>query len=61
MTIQGLHEFEMVRDYLYTRMRGVKGDGGLKAAAPQDGVAAALHEVAGELRAIRETIEPLLK
>jgi len=62
MTIEGLHQFEMVRDYLYTRMRGVKHDGGLKPAAPQtDDVAAALHEVAGELRAIRQVIEPLLK
>lgn len=62
MTIEGLHEFEMVRDYLYTRMRGVKHDGAPKPAAPQkDDVAAALHEVAGELRAIRQLIEPLLK
>jgi len=61
MTIEGLHDFEMVRDYLYTRMRGVKQDGGLKPAAPRDDLAAALHEVAGELRAVRQLIEPLLK
>ena len=58
MTIEGLHEFEMIRDYLYTRMRGVKQ---AEPAAPKDDLAAALHEVAGELRAVRQVIEPLLK
>jgi putative membrane protein len=65
MTIEGLHEFEMLRDYLYTRMRGVKhGPVMTHAAQPAAGrtdLAAALHEVAGELRAVREVIEPLLR
>jgi putative membrane protein len=67
MTIEGLREFEMVRDYLYTRMRGVKH---APAAAPSHApapsavegadLAATLHEVAAELRAVRQAIEPLL-
>jgi uncharacterized membrane protein YdbT with pleckstrin-like domain len=62
MTIEGLHEFEMVRDYLYTRMRGVK-----QAAAPAlpeaDGadLATILRDVTRELSAVREAIEPLLR
>src|SRR5262245_47035691 len=69
MTYEGLHEFEMVRDYLYTRMRGVK-HGPAPALAPASAphataegmdLAAALHEVAGELRAVRQALEPLVK
>lgn len=60
MTIEGLHEFEMVRDYLYTRMRGVKAPvtqvQSLASAAPAGDLAATLHEVAAELRAIREAV-----
>ncbi len=60
MTIEGLHEFEMVRDYLYTRMRGVKAHvtqvQSPASAAPGGDLAATLHEVAGELRAIREAV-----
>lgn len=60
MTIEGLHEFELVRDFLYTKMRGVRGG-----AAPQHvetpahdaSLAAALREVASELRAVREALE----
>lgn len=57
MTLEGLKEFEAVRDFLYERMRGVKDParhpapaGG--AAAPPE-LAAALREVAAELRATR--------
>jgi uncharacterized membrane protein YdbT with pleckstrin-like domain len=53
MTIEGLHEFEAVRDYLYTKMRGAKP----AEAAPEDDLAAALREVASELRAVREALE----
>jgi uncharacterized protein len=62
MTIEGLHEFELVRDFLYSKMRGVRG----QAATPQTAVshpegssdlAAALREVAAELRAVRENLE----
>jgi putative membrane protein len=54
MTIEGLHEFEAVRDYLYTKMRGVRAKPA--AAAPKDDLAAALREVAAELRAVREAL-----
>jgi uncharacterized membrane protein YdbT with pleckstrin-like domain len=59
MTLEGLHEFEAVRDFLYSKMRGVRG--GATAATPASAetlsVAAALHEVATELRAVREALE----
>lgn len=54
MTIEGLHEFETVRDFLYTKMRGVRGK---SVAVPKDDLASALREVAAELRAVRETLE----
>ncbi len=71
MTIEGFRDFEVVRDFLYSRMRGAK-EGGSPAAAlsasgasasrtavPSGGegeLAAALREVAGELRAVREAL-----
>jgi uncharacterized membrane protein YdbT with pleckstrin-like domain len=61
MTIEGLHEFEMVRDYLYSRMRGVQAPRNAPArvtsAPSDDGLAVSLHEVARELRAVREALE----
>jgi uncharacterized membrane protein YdbT with pleckstrin-like domain len=59
MTIEGLHEFALVRDFLYTKMRGVRGASapGQVAAAPENDLAAALREVAAELRAVREALE----
>ena len=70
MTIEGLLEFEGIRDFLYARMRGHQaGLGqGHAAAAPSASaagalsqeaareIAAALREVAGELRGIRESL-----
>ena len=56
MTLEGLHEFETVRDFLYTKMRGVRAKP-TAAAAPKDDLASALREVAAELRAIREAVE----
>ena len=63
MTIEGLHDFEAVRDALYARMRGARGLGVSTPAGPaaapaagspdNDDVAAALRDVAVELRAIR--------
>jgi len=62
MTLEGLQEFEAVRDFLYSKMRGVK-DHGAKPAAPaatatgQDAeLAAALREVARELRETRAAL-----
>src|SRR4028118_1426074 len=59
MTLEGLHEFERVRDFLYTKMRGVRGgapassspiEGAVPSiAVPGEGdLAAALREVASE-------------
>ena len=61
MTLEGLHEFALVRDFLYSKMRGVRGGapGSPPAAvtAPENDLAAALREVASELRAVREALE----
>jgi putative membrane protein len=60
MTIEGLKEFEAVRDFLYSKMRGVKAPAARAGAgaAPADAeLAAALREVAAELRATREALE----
>lgn len=65
MTIEGIREFELVRDFLYAKMRGGRDktaaarapappgelDGGLEA------VAAALRQVSDDLRAVRAVLE----
>jgi putative membrane protein len=60
MTLEGVHEFEMVRDFLYTKMRGVHHGVGSQPNAPestpQTELAAALREVAAELRALRSEL-----
>ncbi len=66
MTIEGLKEFEAVRDFLYGRMRGVKhspaSSAPAAATAAQAGadaeLAATLREIAGELRTLRATLTP---
>lgn len=63
MTIEGLHEFELVRDFLYSKMRGVRTAHGAATSAPaaapalSSDLTAALREVASELRAVREALE----
>ena len=59
MTIEGLHEFELVRDFLYSKMRGVRTAKPSQTAVahPDHDLAAALREVASELRAVREHME----
>ena len=58
MTLEGLHEFEMIRDYLYSKMRGVRTHAPATAApSAEHDLAAALREVAAELRAVREALE----
>lgn len=61
MTLEGILEFERVRDFIYSKMRGFKGGG---VAAPShapaphgDALAPILAEIASELRAIRERLE----
>ncbi len=63
MTIEGIKEFELVRDFLYSRMRGVADPSHAAPArshATGDGspdLAAALLEVARELRETRRILE----
>lgn len=65
MVIEGLLEFEEVRDFLYARMRGTKLSGG-KARVSEEGsrsfstspeLVAVMQEIAAELRATREAME----
>ncbi len=66
MVVEGIREYEAVRDWLYSRMRGAKRpepsrDGGQAAIAgptPREGeLAGTLREVASELRRLREVLE----
>lgn len=61
MTLEGLKEFEAVRDFLYERMRGVKDPvRGISATAAGENataLAAVLREVAAELRATRLALQ----
>lgn len=66
MKIEGLLEFEAVRDFLYERMRGAKEKGHGKGMKGETAVSASVHsaelvttlrEVAAEIRLLRETIE----
>ncbi len=61
-TLEGFKEFEAVRDFLYSKMRGVKDHPAPASAAVgpaagnADAVVAALRETAAELRALREEV-----
>lgn len=55
MTVEGLLEFEDVRNHLYARMRGHDADGDGVPDGP-DELADLLREVASELRATREAL-----
>jgi putative membrane protein len=67
MTLEGLLEFEAVRDFLYANMRGIKsGEARPESPAPEDGTAPPgenpgladiLRDVASELRGIRAILE----
>ena len=61
MTLEGLENHEAMRDFLYSRMRGAAFGGHQAVQArevvTEDSVAGTLHEIAGELRAIREVLE----
>lgn len=65
MTLEGLQEFEAIRDFLYARMRGVKdraappslaSPAGGSAADPE--LAGILREIATELRQVRLALPP---
>lgn len=63
ITLEGIREFEPVRDALYLRMRGAAGPtdapapGPASAAGGDSALAAALHAVADELAAVRRALE----
>ncbi len=60
MTIEGMHEFEGVRDYLYARMRGhdIDGDGVPDDVSTQEAeVVTLLQGITEELRLARKALE----
>lgn len=61
MTIEGVLEYEMLRDFLYSRMRGTRHlpESRAKTVAQigEADLADVLREVASELRAVREALE----
>lgn len=65
MTIEGLLEFELVRDFLYMKMRGAHdrpggrpaAAAGLGPASAGDDLVAALRQVSEDLRAVRAALE----
>lgn len=59
MSIEGIREFETVRDFLYSKMRGVKDQEtgqGQTTGATHDELAGVLREIAAEVRALRESL-----
>jgi uncharacterized membrane protein YdbT with pleckstrin-like domain len=56
MTIEGVEEFELVRDFLYSKMRGQWRRESAAAGGADAEVAAALREAASELRALRRLL-----
>lgn len=62
MTIEGLREFERVRDFLYERMRGTRAEvaaGGAAGLTPAGADDALLAEILEELRGTRRALERL--
>ena len=65
MTIEGRQDFELVRDFLYSRMRGVQDHppapspaaGAAASGASLEVVVSALRQVSADLRAVRELLE----
>jgi membrane protein YdbS with pleckstrin-like domain len=71
MTLEGLKQFEQVRDFLYSKMRGIKDASRIPGAVPPGmavhhsaldpaisaELAAAMRDLAAELRGLREALE----
>ena len=64
MTLEGFKEYEAVRDFLYSKMRGVKDPAvhhpastSPSATLPDSELAAVLREVAGEMREMRLVLQ----
>lgn len=59
MVIEGIREYEAVRDFLYARMRGVSDPAqATTEIAPPGELAALLREIAAEVRALRTDLTP---
>jgi uncharacterized protein len=59
MSLEGIREFEAVRDFLYSKMRGVKEPvvtSGTEHAGHPDALAEVLREIAREVRTLRATM-----
>ncbi len=64
MTVEGLHQFEAIRDFLYARMRGARDRAAVPGAdaavalagAPEHELAAVLREIAAEVRELRRAL-----
>jgi putative membrane protein len=56
MTLEGIRQFAVVRDYLYGRMRGISSPPARQAAPTNT-----LGEIAREMRVIRELLEKRLE
>jgi putative membrane protein len=57
MTLEGLLEFEAVRDFLYSRMRGARESAKHGPTPGSDETLALLREIVRELRGAREALE----
>lgn len=61
LVIEGFKEFEAIRDFLYTRMRGTKGSPDAVSDSPavtgEDDTVALLHGIRDELRRTRQLLE----
>ena len=63
LTLEGMEDYEAVRDFLYRRMRGAKGEavGATTEVAPasagSDEVVALLHAIADDVTAVRQALE----
>jgi putative membrane protein len=57
ITIEGIKEFEAIRDFLYARMRGVQSKTAKPTDAPQGEAVALLKEIASDVRATRQALE----
>jgi putative membrane protein len=69
MTIEGLQEFELVRDFLYAKMRGghaklgptaapsMISDTGARVTVSQEALVASLQQISEDLRAVRQALE----
>lgn len=57
MTLEGIRQYALVRDFLYSRMRGVAGPARPAASGPTD----TLRQIAEEMRMVRELLTRLIE